>query len=186
MPDITPNLSLKKPLGTEDVTRASYNENLDLLDANAAKATTLATHLAENALDAHAVMPAAKVYHDTSQSIADSTAVALAFNSERFDTNVMHDTATNNSRLTAKTSGKYLIMGQLEWSSNTGSTHQLLIKLNNVTFIAYIESTPVYYRMEVSTLYELAINDYVELIVLQVSGGSKSINNPGFSMVKVG
>lgn len=49
MPDITPNLSLKKPLGTEDVTRASYNENLDLLDANAAKATTLATHLADTA-----------------------------------------------------------------------------------------------------------------------------------------
>lgn len=38
MPDITPNLRLKKPLGNENVTRAAYNENLDILDQNAANA----------------------------------------------------------------------------------------------------------------------------------------------------
>ncbi|QMV43751.1 hypothetical protein [Cohnella cholangitidis] len=37
MPDITPNLGLKKPLGNENFTRAAYRENLDLIDANAAK-----------------------------------------------------------------------------------------------------------------------------------------------------
>lgn len=37
MPDVTPRLGLKKPLGNENVTRAAYNENLDLMDANAAK-----------------------------------------------------------------------------------------------------------------------------------------------------
>lgn len=38
MPEITPNLGLKKPLGNETVSRAAYNENLDLIDQNAAKA----------------------------------------------------------------------------------------------------------------------------------------------------
>ena len=37
MPDITPNLGLKKPLGTETVSRATYNENLEIMDANAVK-----------------------------------------------------------------------------------------------------------------------------------------------------
>lgn len=37
MPDLTPNLGLKKPLGNETVSRAAYNENLDLMDSNAAK-----------------------------------------------------------------------------------------------------------------------------------------------------
>jgi len=37
MPDITPNLGLKKPLGNETVSRAAYNENLDILDNNAVK-----------------------------------------------------------------------------------------------------------------------------------------------------
>lgn len=47
MPDVTPNLGLKKPLGNEVVSRAAYNENLDILDQNAAKASDLAAHLAE-------------------------------------------------------------------------------------------------------------------------------------------
>lgn len=37
MPDITPRLGLSKPLGNENNTRAAYNENLDRIDANAAK-----------------------------------------------------------------------------------------------------------------------------------------------------
>lgn len=36
MPDITPKLKLKKPLGNETVNRVSYNENLTLIDRNAA------------------------------------------------------------------------------------------------------------------------------------------------------
>lgn len=36
MPDLTTKLGLKKPLGNETVSRAAYNENLDLIDANAA------------------------------------------------------------------------------------------------------------------------------------------------------
>ena len=48
MPDITANLGLKKPLGNETVSRAAYNENLDILDENATKASDLAAHLADN------------------------------------------------------------------------------------------------------------------------------------------
>lgn len=36
MPDLTPKLNLKKPLGNEIVDRAAYNENLALIDQNAA------------------------------------------------------------------------------------------------------------------------------------------------------
>ncbi|MFX4261049.1 RHS repeat domain-containing protein [Pelotomaculum propionicicum] len=35
MPEITPNLGLKKPLSNETVSRAAYNENLDILESNA-------------------------------------------------------------------------------------------------------------------------------------------------------
>lgn len=47
MPDITPNLGLKKPLGNETVSRAAYRENLEIMDENAAKASDLAAHLAD-------------------------------------------------------------------------------------------------------------------------------------------
>ncbi len=41
MPDLTPKLGLKKPLGNEFVSRAAYCENLDILDANTSKAEDL-------------------------------------------------------------------------------------------------------------------------------------------------
>ncbi|SHK11889.1 hypothetical protein [Desulforamulus aeronauticus] len=44
---ITPNLGLKKPLGNEVFNRQAYNENLDLMDQNAAKKMVLDTHLAD-------------------------------------------------------------------------------------------------------------------------------------------
>ncbi|AZU61084.1 hypothetical protein [Neobacillus mesonae] len=36
MADLTPNLGIKKPLATENVTRASFNENWDIIDQKAA------------------------------------------------------------------------------------------------------------------------------------------------------
>lgn len=40
MPDLTPNLGIKKPLGNENVSRASFNENWDILDAGVAPRST--------------------------------------------------------------------------------------------------------------------------------------------------
>ncbi|PFP30270.1 hypothetical protein COJ96_06040 [Bacillus sp. AFS073361] len=36
MPDLTPRIGIKKPLGNENVSRASFNENWDILDAKVA------------------------------------------------------------------------------------------------------------------------------------------------------
>lgn len=44
MPELTPRLGIKKPLGTDNVTREAFNENWDILDAEAAKQTDLTTH----------------------------------------------------------------------------------------------------------------------------------------------
>ncbi len=37
MPELTPKLGIKKPLGNETVSRAAFNENYDIIDANAQK-----------------------------------------------------------------------------------------------------------------------------------------------------
>lgn len=36
MPDLTPRIGIKKPLGNENVSRASFNENWDIIDAKVA------------------------------------------------------------------------------------------------------------------------------------------------------
>lgn len=40
MPELTPRLGIKKPLGNENVTRQSFNDNWDIIDA---KVATLGT-----------------------------------------------------------------------------------------------------------------------------------------------
>jgi hypothetical protein len=58
-------------------------------------------NIEQGVFDAH-LMPAVRVYHNTTQSVSTATHTALAFNSERFDTaggaaSTQHDTVTNNS-----------------------------------------------------------------------------------------
>lgn len=146
-------------------------------------------------LDAHSVSRTARVYHDASQSIADATAAVLAFNTERYDTDTIHDTVTNNSRLTCKTAGKYRITANVQWAANGTGSRGVYIRLNGVTPIAYeliaTASTTLKTIQEVTTVYDLAVNDYVEMVVYQNSGGALNAEtaanySPEFMMERVG
>ena len=137
----------------------------------------------------------ARVYHNTIQSIADGTDTYLAFNSERVDTNAMHDVVTNNSRLTCKVAGTYLIIAQVVWSNASGVGQRSAgIRLNGTTMIANSSIPGVesqYVSMSCSTIYTLAVNDYVEVRVRQTSGGALSVIDSStpmgtdFMMIKV-
>ena len=139
--------------------------------------------------------PAAKVYHSVAQSMANNVVATVAFNSERHDNDVIHDTVTNNSRLTCKTAGIYDIRAQVEFAHNVTGIRVLYIVLNAVTIIAEltlyaINAATVPTAMQVQCHYALAVNDYVICQVFQNSGGALNIqasNNfsPDFSMVRV-
>jgi hypothetical protein len=138
--------------------------------------------------------PSARVYHNANQSISSVGVTALAFNSERFDNDTIHSTSTNNTRLTCKTAGKYLIGGSVEWASNATGFRQLLIRVNGSFYVDVGTVNPISgdtTKQGVKTLYQLAVNDYVELLVFQTSGGSLNVNSvgaysPEFWMVKAG
>ena len=143
--------------------------------------------------------PAVRVYHNANQSITNVTLTALAFNSERFDqagnaADTQHDTVTNNSRLTCRYAGVYQITGMVDWATNTNGGRQAQLWLNNATQIgalrlATVGSTNVC-TIQVTALYALAVNDYVELKVYQDSGGALNVLasgnfSPEFMMVRV-
>jgi hypothetical protein len=141
--------------------------------------------------------PQARVYHNAAQSVANATLAALAFNSERFDTDTIHDNATNNSRLTCKTAGLYLITGSLAFNTAaTGNVRAAQIRINGATDIAAQYIPPIgggalATIISVATLYVMAVNDYAQLMVYQDSGGALNVNaagnySPEFAMVKVG
>lgn len=144
--------------------------------------------------DAHLNNPVARAYHNAVQSIANNTWTALALNSERFDTDAIHDVAINNSRLTCKTAGKYLIIGNARFAFHATGERGIQIYFGGATIIA-IDTRPTNpvnaQTMGISTLYDLGVNEYVELRVWQTSGGNLNCDNsanysPEFMMVRVG
>lgn len=121
--------------------------------------------------------PACRVYHSANQNIPTVTTTALAFNSERFDTDTMHDTATNNSRITIKTAGVYAVAAGVWFAANgLGNIREAWIQVNGATRIAEDCRAPVGggggTRIALSTIYKLAVNDYLEVIAYQDSGST--------------
>jgi hypothetical protein len=152
-------------------------------------------HSGTLALSQYRSVPAARAYHNASQSVAHATLTVLALNSERWDTDTMHDPATNNSRLTVKTAGWYVVTAAAEFAANATGIRQLKVLLNGATPIAVL-SQPAstggnFTRQVVVTAYFFAVTDWVEMEVFQDSGGALNVNStaqysPELTMVWVG
>ena len=163
--------------------------------ASAARLTVL-----ENGIYEVSLSPSVSAYHNAAQAVTTGVNFALALNSERWDTcaataDTMHDTVTNNSRLTCRYAGKYIITGTIEWAgSSSGASRDIMIRLNGSTFIAKHRGVPIstaVVMQSVSRIYDLAVNDYVELVVLHDVGSNLNVNSAGnyspeFSMTRIG
>lgn len=136
----------------------------------------------------------ARVYHDADQNTVNLTWKVLAFNSERWDTDDIHSTVTNNHRLTCKTAGVYAIMGGIQFPGNATGYRSGLFSLNGVTTIAYQQCSivgPVTTALMMSTIYQLAVGEWVEFWAKQTSGGNLVVQSipqysPEFMMQRIG
>ena len=137
----------------------------------------------------------AQAYHSVDQSIAHAAYAILSLNSERFDTDTIHDTVTNNSRLTCKTAGVYLIVAYVLFNlpASPAGIRQLFIRKNGATpYIAMTSAlvlTGDHHQMSLATIQELAVNDYVEITVRHTQGASLNLlasnKAPELSMAKI-
>lgn len=138
----------------------------------------------------------AKVYHNTSQAIPPNTLTAVQFNSEVYDTDDIHDTSTNNTRLTCKTAGKYIVTGSVQFQGSATAGRRTLRFLKNGT--TNLSNSTDYAGADagynpnlcISTLVNLEVNDYIELVVYQTTGGNLNVEyysemSPIFAMQKV-
>lgn len=134
----------------------------------------------------------AVVLHNTTQSIATSTATAVVWNTETSDSASIHSTSVNTSRATIPSGegGTYIIVGYLDWAANATGIRQAYIRLNGTTVltnemdnaVAGGGTTP----QVVTAVYPLAATDYVEIIGNQTSGGALNINaNSRMMIVRV-
>ena len=139
------------------------------------------------------VIPAARVYNSANISIPNATLTALTFNSERFDNDSIHSTASNTSRLTATTAGVYSISGNFTMAPLGSGVGLIGVRLNGSLIIAYQRFagiTATNLIQAIQTTYKLDVGDYVELIAHQDSGSALNViaasnYSPEFSMHKV-
>jgi len=116
-----------------------------------------------------------RVYNSGNQSISNSTDTAITFDTESFDTDSMHSTSSNTSRITFTTAGTYAIGGVVQFDTSATGRRILNARLNGgSTLIVVGEQTAgsSFPAVEVETIYAFAATDYIELIAFQTSGGS--------------
>lgn len=140
-------------------------------------------------------LPWARVTGTANQSIPDSTATAVAFDSERYDSGSLHDNVTNNSRMTAPASGSigiFAVTASVHFAANATGVRTVTLRRNGTTDVASetqqaLSGVPT--TINLSTLVSLSGNgtSYLEVIVTQNSGGALDVVktnevSPEFSM----
>jgi len=117
--------------------------------------------------------PACRAYNSTNLSLNDAADTLVTFDSERFDTDTMHDLASNTGRLTIRTAGVYVLTFTGAIAAGTDYLDvRCWFRLNGATRIGFGTMSPMSTNVEnmylsATTIYKLAVNDYVEVMVHQ-------------------
>lgn len=124
-----------------------------------------------------------RVYNSGVITLTTGVAAVLTFDSERFDSASLHNTASNTSRIVAVSVGKWLVGCCLDFAPNATGFRQAYIRLNGTTVIAaslQAAVSGVNVQMAFSTIYETTVaTDYFEVIAFQNSGGNLNISASG-------
>jgi len=124
------------------------------------------------------VVEGCRVTDAGAQTITTATTTNLEFDTETYDYNTIHDTSTNNDRITFEQTGVYIITCHANFASNGTGERMLLIEKNGTTLIAQQEwDTNEAGRtfMSITTMDSFTPTEYVVCQVRQTSGGNLNI-----------
>lgn len=139
-------------------------------------AAELNTYLS-NAVSFFLSVPTCELRQTIAQSIANSSATTILFDTEDVDTDGMHSTTTNTSRVTAQTAGRYQVSGGVGFAANATGLRETYWAVNGSTNNGSDVETPSIAAVTLAipartkTIF-LNVNDYVELGCVQASGGA--------------
>lgn len=169
---------------TGAVSRTVINTNISNLNTDKIETSYLDTDttLAANSDTKIATQKATKAYIDTNSIAADKSCsvyqtaatsltsnnveYAMEFGAEDFDTDSMHSTSVNPSRITFTTAGKYSIGGIAGMDSNNIDI-MIAIRLNGTTILGRSGNTGIIgtpHGAAISMIYNFSASDYVEFL----------------------
>ena len=113
------------------------------------------------------------VYNSTSQTVNNGVTAAIDFDSERFDPSGMHSIVTSPSRITIATAGKYMIGASV--SSSGATSPEIYLQVNRASSGPRIAVGDGGTGYTLTRLYQMAAADYIELVAVNNTGGSRQI-----------
>ena len=148
----------------------------------------------------HPTVPAARVTRAGNLVITTGALTAVPFDTERFDSEAIHSTASNTTRLTCVTPGLYHIYGCIGWFPASGGNlrktciRRTLAGGGSAEIVSNEfgpDNATVTHVQPVSTDFILAVGDYVELCVQHDLGSDLSVERidskyPEFGMTWLG
>lgn len=142
----------------------------------AAKVTASKLNAIHDAVNFVLDPPRCQVFQGAGQAFGNGAgSAALNFNSETYDTDGMHDTVTNNSRITFNTAGTYLLSVYLDLPSATYTVYQTQLRINGTTSIRTLDwVNPPGGQVRFPFERAFAANDYLEVLFTQTSGASRT------------
>lgn len=147
--------------------------------ATTISSTTFGIPVANN-LTVLANPPTAKMRNSITQSIANTTATALTWDTEDYDTAGGHSTVTNTSRYTVQTgyAGKYRLNATVFYAGNATGDREVFFFKNGAAIAGSqnnaIPGAASACSAQSQVLVQLAVGDYVEAYTFQNSGGALS------------
>ena len=124
----------------------------------------------------------ALVRKTANQSIPDITSTALTWDAEEYDTDAIHDNATNNSRLTVPAGvTRVRLSAKVQWGNVAAGYRQVFIRKAGATFIGQPETiydidSAIYHQTDISSPPIVVVaGDYFEVLVYQNSGAALNV-----------
>lgn len=129
------------------------------------------------ALDYLASPPACRVYNSANESIASGAPTTVTFDTELFDTDSMHSTVSNTSRITINTAGVYIVTfhGYFQAAADYTEAYVDFYKNGNLASTGQSHSattTSGAPRIFNADEFKLAVGDFLEAKVFQVNGAA--------------
>ena len=126
-------------------------------------------------------VPSCRIWNNAAQGFNPSSANPVSFNVNRWDTDNMHSTVTNPSRITINTPGKYACGGEVSFASTITGYRLLWIQHNGSTIIVNdwrdAAITGVQTRITLSTPYQFSSGDYIELYIQHSAASTLAVES---------
>ena len=119
-----------------------------------------------------------RVYNSADQTISTATVTELLWNSETFDTDAFHSTASATGRLTipADEDGKYLVIAQCNFQPRSNGSFQIIVRKNGSDAAwGGFDNPNDGQHATITDVMDLAAADYIQMFIYQNSGSTVTV-----------